>query len=554
MMTPVGSFNERGYLNGFTRRGFTPAKCLLELVANSLDSLDKRRSTGWSGESLVQFSILTTKEIRIRDNGLGMNTADLQVMFDLHRENHASDASRGVSGIGAKPALSILSGQRNMHMFTHTLGGPFLRADIPWEVIHKDGIFSKMITIREMTPEEAATFGGEVGTEICFPYNDALRNILRQNFEKVTDDTGLRDPLDRIGIVFGADRVRFVLNDYERGSSLLPMYNYFGADDADFYCGVTRERIAHWVSNTNPDEHRFIWNDTEIIQVGVGKFSKEPRSLTRNMSGYTMCGEYDVLVGLRRDDSIFDPCAPALPTADSVHRNDYNVEHLGDTTNPETERFLSLSKLQRNWQVIGYVPLADTKMGNSRSGGPAYLEIRLIQCNVRYYPVSMQNNPQDRIMDIQENKNRHDGTNLPLTFTRLVRAIRNKKANDIWGFWENAVIKAAVEKAAAAAAAVASEAEAVSLEVVDIEAPGLTVSNAPMDNSTPTTVSPVSFVTSSPSSPSSLMPDIVAPVPVAVPNGAALCSKLMQWLSPAKNYPAEIISDVDALIAKLAVI
>ena len=155
-------------------------------------------------------------------------------------------------------------------------------------------------------------------------------------------------------------------------------------------------------------------------------------------------------------------------------------------------------------------------------------------------------------MDIQENKNRHDGTNLPLTFTRLVRAIRNKKANDIWSFWENAVVKAAVEKAAAAA--VASDAEAVSLEVVDIEAPGLTVSNAPMDNSTPITVSPVSFVTSSPSSPSSLMPDIVAPVPVAVPNGAALCSKLMQWLSPAKNYPAEIISDVDALIAKLAVI
>ena len=36
----VGSIDEKGYLAGMERRGYSEPKCLLELIANSLDAQD----------------------------------------------------------------------------------------------------------------------------------------------------------------------------------------------------------------------------------------------------------------------------------------------------------------------------------------------------------------------------------------------------------------------------------------------------------------------------------------------------------------------------------
>lgn len=571
MTTPIGSFNERGYLNGFTRRGFTPEKCLLELTANSLDSLDERRSTGWRGEPTVRFSILSTGSIRMRDNGLGMNLENARDMFDLYKENHAIHASRGVSGLGAKPALSILSGQQNMYILTHKSSGPFLRVDIPWEVIHRDGVFSNMITVREMTLEEGAAFGPEVGTEICFPYSDSLRLLLRQTFEPVTEDAVLLAPLDRIGIVFGCDHAQFILEDFEKGVHVLPMYNYFGAQDAAFYTGVTRYTIQHWISRATPDDiatHRFICNDEEIISAGANRLYKEPRPVQRNMVGYDRVGEYEVVLGLRRDNSIFNINAPVLPSAESkVHRNEYNLKHLGSDM---TEEFLAMNKLRRNDQLIGYIPIADIKIGNSRANGMAYLEIQLLQCEVRYYPKSEQNNLQDKVMAIQENKNRHDGTNLPLTFTRLVKALRKDKANKIWEMFEELCVVPVAETVAPViaqnwwlrppqivhssnapptaelpvltiggmpvASAAEAEAQAQVQDEAEAEAEAQDEAEAEVQVEAEAEAE-VEVEVESPSSP---------------PNGAALLAKLWQVISPSKNYSAEIVADIDSLIAKVA--
>ena len=38
MSSNLGSINERGIIKGFERKGFTPEKCLSEIVANSIDA------------------------------------------------------------------------------------------------------------------------------------------------------------------------------------------------------------------------------------------------------------------------------------------------------------------------------------------------------------------------------------------------------------------------------------------------------------------------------------------------------------------------------------
>jgi hypothetical protein len=42
----------------------------------------------------------------------------------------------------------------------------------------------------------------------------------------------------------------------------------------------------------------------------------------------------------------------------------------------------------------------------------------------------------DRVMNIQENKNQHNGESIPVNFTRLVKAIKKKKANEIWTYFQ----------------------------------------------------------------------------------------------------------------------
>ena len=90
----VGSINMLGYLHGLYAKGFTPQKCLGELLANSLDPS--------VGASNVECRIDGVNHIFITDDGVGMDKTDITNMFDMHRSNHSGDKSMGRSGIGGR--------------------------------------------------------------------------------------------------------------------------------------------------------------------------------------------------------------------------------------------------------------------------------------------------------------------------------------------------------------------------------------------------------------------------------------------------------------------
>lgn len=425
----VGSIDERGYLNGFDRRGFTPAKCFNELIANSLDAID----AAGLGPTPIEIHVLREKKITIGDKGKGMDRTGVQNMFALHRENHAGEKTRGVSGIGAKPALCILSEKKHTMIFTRKLGGEHIRVDVPWDVIFHDGIYTGMVTIKTMTEEEIAQFGRESGTVIYFPYTETLINTIRQNFNPKEEIAHLKplDPLDRTGIVFGRDRAPILYYHFEKSTSdELLKYNYFDGDDLDFYTGVNRDYITlYYCPETGAT--RFIWNDDgqeKECNSSGGGYEKTPSLRRKSLRGWVEKGEFEALTGIRRDKRIFDEDTPIPVSAADV------LDELTESfklEGPEREKFIIESKLVRNGQTIGTVPIPDITYSSARANGDSNLKYRILQCEVRFAPVSSQINIMDNIMAVEENKNKHNGSALPITFTRLVKAIRDKKATEI---------------------------------------------------------------------------------------------------------------------------
>jgi len=442
-MISVGNIDETGYLKGFGRRGYTKAKCILELIANAIDALDKIINTNKS----IVFNI-ERDYIKIIDGGFGMNKDAAVNMFSMHRENHSNDRSRGVSGIGAKPAQSNLSNQTEVKIYSHTQNGDYICITAPWDKIHKESKYTNMITINHMNENEKKDFIDErnkynmltTGTTIKFKYNDALNKLILNNFKLVTssedDDDSLKNPLDRIACVFGRDNVNIRMDHYESNEiKIMKMYNYFGEENSKYYTGISNFKIEQY-SSINDD--RFILKDIdgdkEINKTGVG-FSTTPLPLTKNFTGYNLVGEYNVKVGLRVDTKIFDENCPRLLTADKkIHYNSYNTEHIGQDNND----FLCNDKLVRNNQLIGLIK-TEFSIGSARADGESHLKIKLIQSDVEFYPISNHDNRQDMVMGIQENKNQFNGEAIPKNFTRLLKSIREKKAKEILNYFNEKI-------------------------------------------------------------------------------------------------------------------
>ena len=247
-MRTAGSIDETGYLKGYTRRGYTPARCILELAANTLDSKAKN----------LTFDINRSYICAI-DNGVGMDMNNSENMFAMHRENHSNDASRGVSGIGAKPALSILSEQTTVYIYSHKQGDQYIKITVPWDIIHGTGQYTGMITISEMNEDEKKKYIEErtknnmvdskeeaTGTTIEFIYNDKLSDIINENFINIDDANILKNPLDRIDCVFGRENITIMYSHYEDPSKVMKMYNYFEESTAQYYKGIKTSTIEQW--------------------------------------------------------------------------------------------------------------------------------------------------------------------------------------------------------------------------------------------------------------------------------------------------------------------
>jgi hypothetical protein len=444
----AGEINEEGYIAGFTRRGFTLPKCKLELEANSLDSLEKVCPPSNFTKKILWD--ITRDQVSLIDNGVGMTIEAAKDMFSMHKSNHSNDASRGVSGIGAKASLSILSKKTEVNVYTHTIGGPYIRICVPWNEIHSKGVYTGMVKITNMTVAETTAFNkerqdngmlnkGEAhGTTIRFNANDELTSVIDASFAPIGNEDALKNPMDRAGIVFGRDQVEFSYKNYSMPGECMTLqqYDYFGAPDSQFYAGKSEHIVEHWYCPKD-DSDRYIvtvnGERKEITQNGRG-FSLKLEDSTKNTTGYHRVGEFSILCGMRIDTTVFDPSAPVAIKA-GAKPGVMNTSHLGEDACIE---FLWSMGVVRNNQLIGRTDNPDVALGSSRGSGDTQVSAVLVQAEIRFNPLSSHDNRQDRVMGIQENKNQFDG-NIPVQLKRIAGCLRNEKAKEVREYFEKCI-------------------------------------------------------------------------------------------------------------------
>jgi hypothetical protein len=422
----VGSINEGGFIQSLNRKGFTFPKCLLELIANCLDA----------DASTIKLLISDT-EIRIIDNGRGMNGQGVSNMTSMHRENHSTHPKRGVSGLGSKAGGAILSGGRSVTYFTRQQSGMYLRVVVPWDKINREKRYTGMCEVYDMSVAEILKFSDErdtdYGTTVVFPYSDKLKEVIMDNANPVTNETTNLE--DRIGVAFGIDDVKIIIQKEGELPQQISMYNYFGESADKYYGGVQEdyieqyERIVDGVVDTRFILKTTVGLDLECNPRGRG-VEKVPQEMANNLSGYEKVGEGTVVTGVRKDNTIYNEADPKW-VGSGDEPGQYNKKHLGKEART-SKQFRQGIKVRRNKQFIGTFETPDRASGSSRADPETHFKMCTVQCEFRFAPISKQDNQMDAAIGVQENKNQLNGKAIPLALTRLVKYCKERKAGAVW--------------------------------------------------------------------------------------------------------------------------
>ena len=434
MSEQVGDICEKGILKGFYRKGFTPAKCLNELIGNVYDALDALPDINYANNQQLLFDVKRDK-IRMIDNGSGMARDQLRSMWSLHKENHANDESRGVSGVGVKPATLMLSDETVVNVYTRSTNSEYLCCTVPWDLIKSTGIYSNMISLREMTEQERELFikerheskmvhnnGEIIGTTFVFNTNDVLENTIKNAFEPVSAGNAM-NPLDRPSVVFGMNKNKTVrMNHYEKGITTMKMYDTIYSGETSDYLGGVDEQLIIQYHNTENAEDVFVWETKEGAQLYLRKngrgYSTQLSKATISRS-HKKVQEYQARTVIPYEKDLFEDKDKSLSAAN--YEFNYNKRDVLDA-----DAFLYNTKLVRNGMAIGTLPVPDKALSSIRADWKARM-FGLAQQILTYRTNSVQDTEQnisDKTMNIQENKNQHDGESVSKQLRRLLQHIR----------------------------------------------------------------------------------------------------------------------------------
>ena len=438
-----GSFNEGGFIQSLSRKGFTLLRCIIELIGNILDAKGK------NAVFRVEKDYIT-----LDDDGVGMCASKVGEMFDMYRQNHKNETSIGVSGLGSKAATLLLS-QNNITrashvtIYTHVDGGDFLRVDVPWDQITQKGQYQGSITTSIMSSDEISEFIhhrtslnlGHVGTSIRFKYNEPFHEVLETCFKL---KTRMATPLvEQLGYIFGKNHdfnIRY--SSYESGELTIPMYDYFGGNRPDYYTGINTDRILYC---SNKQEHEYILcgeNDTyfRFAQNKTGCARKLTPVSSTLVDQMQIHGEFQVITGMRNDATLFDEgnMEMSIKVFDTAREPvcQYDAGYITLKNNKdETKEMLVKTPINRNNQYISSVNISGFNAGSARGGAESSMQLIYVRSEVSYFQKSTQDNPMDIAVGIQETKVQHCG-DLAKPFERMIAQLRTDKWQQIKDYFE----------------------------------------------------------------------------------------------------------------------
>uniref|UniRef100_A0A6C0KTW0 Histidine kinase/HSP90-like ATPase domain-containing protein n=1 Tax=viral metagenome TaxID=1070528 RepID=A0A6C0KTW0_9ZZZZ len=439
----AGSRNEAGFVNNLDRKGFTQNKGLSEIVANASDA----------GASYVMFQI-SGNVIKIWDDGKGMTLEKIQHMYDSERENHTTEETMGVSGVGGLISLYILSkdddgAARPSMTYTKSEHGPYLMSIAPWDVIKQEVRYDGMVDIESMTEEQMATFHKETvekfkisGTTHAIPYSDGLAAILIEQFQD-KPNTEIIPYESRLSVIFGKTPIDLFL-DKGDGTPVLKLkkYDYMSGKNNEYYVGKNEERI-HFIQDENGIQQSLWYDDVAESWMAFHnrkKTTERDISPTPFLPTYKTIGILTITTAMRIDPQIFDPLNPVLLDSASLTLNAYDSIFF-DSAHGHGEKlksFFGKTVLNRNTQRITGWSLKGDSTGVSRGGAKSLLEMVHLRCELSYHTYSAQNNKMDEILGIQQNKNQHQNV-FPLHLERMIGYLRSRHFEKIRMYFKGVV-------------------------------------------------------------------------------------------------------------------
>ena len=439
-----GSFDERGFIDSFDTKGFTYQKCGAELIANSHDA----HATN------VFINVEREKIKYIETDGCGMNEIKAGDMFAMNKSNHTGDISMGKSGLGAKPALRMLSKKNGQPtpviIYTRAEGHNYLKIIVPFDEIEELGKWTGMIRICEMDAMERATFLedrrgiSETGTTIEWMYSETTHNYFEKQFSKERKSMNLNDRLD---CIFGKTRMNLYYKDYESDEyRTIELYNYFSGERPEYYAGIKEDIIEHWIDRDNRDH--FVWENNGR----EWEFALKTRTTSKTLeevickNGWIKIGFYLLKNGMRRDERLFDERNPVkTPNKNGVFI--YGNPSPYKLLSPYDDKFfeqhrddirasIGILQIIRNEQYITGIEMDGFKISSARAHPAAYMKIVLYRSELSYSTKSYPKNRMDIAIGIQENKNQHCNE-LPKNLMRILSHIREVRYSEIIDYFES---------------------------------------------------------------------------------------------------------------------
>lgn len=427
----AGSINDKGFIIDLKRNGFDDFNSLCELIANSIDA---------NADKII--FVIDDKNIKIIDNGDGMNSDKLVNMFEMYKQNHSDETSMGISGKGAKPSTLKLSRQREVIVYSSD-GQEYNKAIVPWDIIFREGKYLGMIEIMPMNESEIDSFKSQIqetkGTIIIFPYDETVYTLISSNFNDERKNLSRRERFD---VIFGRQshiEIELLDNVDPTKNTTLELYDYFSHDNAKYYQGKNTYHIKIYEHKNKKRIYALEHNDKYL------QFKKDqpnPDEEPIIPKGYKCVGEYIIEHAMMKNPKVFDEQNPKelLKARIGEDLGEYDNKFFNTTGRFDTiKQDFAKCQIYRNNQMINAIPINLFKHTSARGDVKSLLKICYLHTCISYYTPGNQENILDELLGIQSNKNQLNLNGIPWELTRFITYTKRKAWDTILEYFNTLI-------------------------------------------------------------------------------------------------------------------
>ena len=435
------TIDEQGFIKNLLRLGFTKNQSFSEIFTNSIDA----RST----KIVVQKN---KNEIRIIDNGIGMNKEELQNKYNLMKQRKRDRDTTGCAGIGGTTSEFILARIKSIVITKKADSDEIFVAEVDWNRVYTEHKLFDSILFRPPTSEETEIFLAErdcPGTTTILYYakedESELTNLLDSQFDskKKKDITHC----ERFDIIFGHKNCQFIYTHWKtKKDIILELYNLnkYREEDMNYKYKDYDIEIHKEINSGN-----IIYIcDGRIIDVH-GSTGKGKKTYKKTLTKYiktcdtTKIGIIKLNLYNPYDENRFNINNPKLPGA-SQTLNNYETKffrHDRETNAYVDREFIQEMQIYRNNHYLGIKNICNK--GNSRGGGDSTNKLFYTRSFIEFFVESEEDeieiSPLDEIFGVQLNKNQNNKDNIPLPLGRLIEGLINEFHLEVWDYFQNTI-------------------------------------------------------------------------------------------------------------------